>query len=116
MISSDIIPRIVYNGDGTITRFSITFAIQSTTDADARGEVYGYITDPDGVITLITENFDVDVSEMEYVYPTAEAMEGDSEIVPLPTGYTLTLIRVEDITQLLQLITNGGWKIEQVVS
>lgn len=107
---SDTITKHTYDGDNSKYQWDFTFPILSTTDADALNEVYGYLTDTDGNITLITENYSVDVSASQFIYPIVTY----PLLAKLPVGWTITIIRIEDLTQLLQLITNGGWKIEQV--
>jgi len=90
----------VYNGKDAATVFPYTFPISTTDGSD----ILVYLTNAAGVITLLTTEYTVNVGAATVTYPNMGA--------PLATGMKLTITRVEILTQLLDLITQGSFNAD----
>lgn len=113
MSLSDSSNKVIYAGDangGTNTvgqAFDITFSLP----ADSTGtDVYGYVVDPAGTVTLLTSNYSVDVGAKHFIYPTVGAV---LPLLPgvnaLPVGWELVIVRAEPLSQTLALTNQGIW-------
>ena len=90
----------VYTGNGATTRWPFTFAIHDATD------ILVYVTDPQGRISQITNNFFVDTGACDVLYPVS----GD----PLASGWKIALLRSIAMTQELDLVNQGAFYAEDV--
>ncbi len=94
----------VYDGNDVTSLWPYTFPIATTDGSD----VLVYLTDPDDVRTLLTSNYSVDVAGSQVLYPIVT----DPIIDPLPTGWKITLLRMEPLTQLMDLLNQGAFNAE----
>lgn len=103
----------VYNGNGVTTEWPITFQVNGG-DNDQRlviseDEVLVYITDEDGISTLLEEDYEVDLNNLVVTYPTvASALE------PLPTGQKIVLKRWLEFTQETDYKNQGSLPAETI--
>lgn len=95
--------RVNYTANGILTTWDYTFPIILSSD------VLLYVTDTSGVMTLITANYSVDVTLSRVTYPTAI-----SGLSPVTTGYTVSLVRKEPLTQNLSLTSGGAFNAADV--
>jgi hypothetical protein len=98
MSVSNTTPVVSYEGNGVTTEWSVPFDFISTDDIQL------FVTDPDGITTEITEDFDVDVANSLVEYPTVA-----SSLDPLEADYELEIRRTQAITQELSLRTTGSF-------
>lgn len=105
MSLSDSANKIIYAGDGATTVFGITFALP----LDSTGtDVYVYVVDDEGNVTLLDSNYSVDVNAMTVTYPTVGGVSPlDPGVNELPNGWQLVLDRTEPMSQTLQLTNQG---------
>lgn len=93
--------KIVYNGNGVTTTWSYTFPIILSTDLEV------ILTDNTGVDQApLSSNYTIDTVNSVVTYPTVGS--------PLPSGWKLTLLRVEPITQLTTLTTQGAFSAANI--
>ena len=90
----------VYTGNGATTRWPYTFTIHDVTD------ILVYVTDPQGRINQVTNNFSVDTGAGEVLYPISGA--------PLASEWNITLLRSTALTQELDLVNQGAFYAEDV--
>ena len=94
-----------YTGNGTTVYFPFTFPIATTDGSD----VFVYLTDPTtGLSTLLTSNYSVDVEGAQVLYPIVT----DPPLPKLPLLWKITIIRIENITQLMDLLNQGSMNAE----
>ena len=105
MSFSSLVNKHTYSGNALTIAWPYTFPIVSSDGS----EVEVWLTSPAGVTTETT-NFTIDVSGKEVTYPTAVVPATD----PLPSGWKITLLRVNPLTQLLDLITQGSFNAEVI--
>lgn len=108
MALSNLNNKHTYNGNDLTTEFSYTFPLST----DDGSDILVYITDPNGNSVRITSGYTVDVDNLKVVYPAVTEPLTD----PLPTGYQITLLRVQDLTQELDLIAQGPFSAEVIES
>ncbi len=108
MISSETLKHVYTQGGGTPqTEWPFTFPILTTDGSD----IFVYLTNPiTGITTLLTSNYTVDIPNSQIIYPTVTDPLQD----PLPADWKLTLLRTENITQLLDLITGGNFNADNL--
>lgn len=94
-ISSQICKRI-YQADGENRRWAVDFPYLSA------AQLKVYCTDRSGAETDVSSHCVLDEIEQEIIYPTPE-----SEQEPLPTGYTLTIVRNTTPTQTVHFTQQG---------
>lgn len=93
--------KIVYNGNGVTTSWGFTFPVILSTDIEV------ILTDTTGIDgDPLSSNYTVDVSNGTVTYPTSGS--------PLPSGWKITIIRVEPITQLTTLSTQGAFSAANI--
>jgi hypothetical protein len=95
----------ISDGDDSTTVFGFTFAVPT---ASTGTDIYVYIIDDTGTITLITSNYTLDLSAKTVTYPnTAGITPLDPGVAALPSGWQIAIYRVEPLTQVLNLTTQG---------
>jgi len=92
----------IYSANGVQRNWDITFPFLSAIGAD----IEVYITDVanDGADTLLDSNYEVDVDNSRVVYPTVV-----SGLPLLQTGWSITIRRVEPLTQQTNLRPQGAF-------
>lgn len=105
MSLSSLILKHVYSANGTQTTWDFSFPIILTTDMKV------ILTTAAGVETTLTSNYDVDTVLSRVTYPTAV-----SGLAPLASGNTITLKRVEPLTQQLVLQNQAPFNAADVMS
>jgi hypothetical protein len=86
----------IYSGNGVTIYWPYTFSIILAADIKV------YLTDTSGTVTELTTDFDVDTLNSRIVYPGS----GSGQPI-LPTGWKITVLREEDLTQELDLTRSG---------
>jgi hypothetical protein len=111
MSLTDSATKVIYAGDangGTNTvgqAFDITFSLPAGSTGT---DVYGYVVDDVGAVTLLTSNYSVDVNAMHFIYPTVGAVAPlEAGINAVPAGWELVIARSEPMSQTLTLTNNG---------
>lgn len=111
MAISDASNKHIYAGDanaGTNTpgqAFDITFDLP---DDSTGTDVYGYVVDTLGTVTLLTSNYTVDVAAKHFIYPTVGAVAPlTTGINAVPVGWELVIVRSEPLSQDLTLTNQG---------
>lgn len=94
-VSSQICKRI-YQADGENRQWAIDFPYLSG------AELKVYVTNEAGLETEVTSQCVLDEIEQEIIYPTLASAQD-----PLPSGNTLTILRVTTPTQTLHLTQQG---------
>lgn len=92
--------KVTLNGDGVQTHWDYTFQITASTD------IVVYLTDTNGVDTLLGSNYTVDTANSRVVYPNAGS--------PLPSGWKITLARIVPLDQLLDLTNLGAFNADNI--
>lgn len=92
----------IYSANGVQRNWDITFPFLSAIGADI--EVYITDTANDGADTLLDSNYEVDVDNSRVVYPTVV-----SGLPLLQTGWSITIRRVEPLTQQTNLRPQGAF-------
>ena len=113
MSLADTTTKVIYAGDannGANTpgqAFPITFPLPvGSTGAD----VYGYVVDSVGVVTLLTSNYTVDPNALTFTYPNTGAVAPlTAGVNALPIGWELVIVRSEPLSQTLALTNTGVW-------
>lgn len=99
--------KIIYAGDGDTTSFGITMALPANSTGT---DIYVYVVDDEGNITLLSSNYTVNVQALTVTYPNTG---GVSPLPPgvnaVPTGWEIVLARVEPLSQTLALTNQGIW-------
>lgn len=95
----------ILDGDGSSYVFGFTFDVPvGSTGTD----IYVYIIDDEGTITLITSNYTLNLSAKTVTYPVTG---GIPPLSPsdnfLPSGWQIAVYRIESLTQALNLVTQG---------
>lgn len=86
-----------YAGNGVTTNWVIDFPVNGVDES----EINGYLVE-DGISTLITTNFDVDLQALTYTYPTVA-----SGLDPIATGVGIIIVRDLDLLQETDLRNQG---------
>lgn len=105
MSIADATTKIIYAGDGHTTVFDITFALPyGSTGTDVKV----YVVDDEGTVTELTSNYTVDVNALTVTYPTVAGVAPlESGVAAVPVNWELVLVRVEPLSQTLQLTNQG---------
>lgn len=94
----------IFDGDGVTTTFPYTFGINTTDGSD----ISVYYIDSSGTVTLVTSNYSVDVANSRVLYPTVAGVSPlASTDTAVPVGAQLELLRVEPLSQTVQLVDQG---------
>lgn len=95
----------IFDGDGSTVLFSFTFQLPS----DSTGtDIYVYVIDSAGNITLITSNLTLDLVNKTVTYPVTGGISPLANgINALPAGWQLGVFRIEQLTQALNMTTQG---------
>lgn len=100
----------VYCGNGVTTHWDFTFPLVDEED------MLVYLTDPNGVLSLLETGYfvDIDNSRVEYpaVEPVGEGQEPEPGLPPLPNDWKITLIRSVPMTQETDLRNQGAFSLE----
>ncbi len=95
----------VLDGDGISTVFGFTFQVPS---ASTGTDIYVYIIDDDGAITLLTSNYTINLSAKTVTYPVVGGITPLAVGVnALPAGWKIAIYRIESLTQAMNLVTQG---------
>jgi len=106
MVPSESPIKHTYDGNDLCVDWPFSFQIASPTGDD----ILVYLTSPTtGLSTLLTSNYFVDVPGLKVIYPTVA-----SGLPPLPALWKITLLRTENITQLMNLINQGSFNAESL--
>jgi hypothetical protein len=107
MSLSDASNKVIYAGDGMTTTFAISPALPTGSTGT---DVYVYVVDNLGVVTLLTSNYSVDLNTLLVTYPT---VGGVLPLLPginaVPIGWEIVITRYEPLSQTLALTNNGVW-------
>ena len=106
MIASTGPNKVTYQGDDSTTEWDYASLEILTSDGS---DIEVWITDADGVSARIYTNFSVDTVAEEVVYPTPI-----SGLDPLPADQKITLMRIEPLTQILNLKYQGNLNPEDI--
>jgi hypothetical protein len=107
MSISDSSNKIIYAGDGHTTGFAITMPLPADSDGS---DVYVYVVDNNGVVTLLNSNYSVNVGALTVTYPTVGGVAPlGVGVNALPNGWELVLNRTEPMSQNLALTNQGIW-------
>jgi len=99
--------KIIYAGDDVTTGFGITMPLLPNSTGS---EIYVYVVDDDGVVTLLTSNYTVNVGALTVTYPnTGGVAPLATGVNALPTGWELVILRSEPLSQTLALTNTGVW-------
>jgi uncharacterized protein YfkK (UPF0435 family) len=106
MVPSATPTKHTYSGNGLTVDWPFTFPIATTDGSD----ILIYLTNPTtGYSTLLTSNYSVNVPGLSVKYPTVA-----SGLPALPATWKITLIRTEDIVQLMNLLNQGAFNAENL--
>ena len=107
MSLTDSATKAIYAGDGQTT----TFAISPTLPTGSTGtDVYVYIIDNLGVVTLLTSNYSVDLNTLLVTYQKqGGVLQLLAGINAVPSGWEIVISRYEPLSQNLALTNNGVW-------
>lgn len=95
----------IINGDGVTTVFGYTFQLPA---GSTGSDIYVYIIDNLGNITLLASNFTVNVTLSQITYPVTGGITPLAVGVnALPVGWSMAIYRIESLTQALNLATQG---------
>lgn len=94
-ISTQVTKRI-YAGNGENTKWDVDFPLLSAEHLQV------FLTSPQGVQTRLTEHFRLDLNTHTLIYPA-----DTSGLMPLPAGWTITLLRHTPPTQQVNLLRQG---------
>lgn len=105
MSLTDSSTKIIYAGDDVTTVFAITPTLPS---GSTGSDVYVYVVDDEGNVTLLTSNYSVDVNALTVTYPIVGGVAPlDPGVNAVPNGWQLVIVRSEPISQTLQLLNQG---------
>lgn len=93
----------VFSGNGVTYQWTYTFQIETANGSD----VEIWLTSPAGQVSEVTTSYSIDVNTATVTYPTVA-----SGMPALPSGWTLTLKRVENLVQDTDL---GGTTTEDAL-
>lgn len=102
------------NGDGSNVTFPYTFELPDSSDGS---DIYLYVIDDEGTITQITSNYTWNEADATFTYPnTAGISPLEAGITALPTGWQLCIMRVEPLTQAVNLTTLGPFPASSLMA
>jgi len=114
MSLSDSTTKVIYAGDGVTTEFDITFALPTGSTGT---DVYVYVVDDEGNVTLLTSNYSVDINALTVTYPTVGGVSPlETGVNALPVGWEIVLLRSEPLSQTVQLTEQGVFSAEAIES
>jgi microcystin-dependent protein len=90
-------------GNDLNTAWGYTF---TPIDTVAGSDITLWLTSPAGVETQVMTSYSIDLVNAQVVYPTPASMP---PLVPVPTGWTVTVRRTEPFTQLIALTSQGSF-------
>ena len=105
MVMSVEIPKKTYDANGVTVAWPLTFTVEDEDD------VAVYVTDADGVETLIEANYDVDLDTQEVTYPTVL-----SGLDPIASGNKVTVKRNTPQDQQLTLSATGPFNAANIMA
>jgi hypothetical protein len=106
MVPSATPTKHTYDGNDLTVDWPFSFQIATTDGSD----IFLYLTNPTtGYSSIVTSNYSVNVPGLTVKYPTVA-----SGLPPLATGWKITLLRTEDIVQLLNLLNQGDFNAENI--
>jgi hypothetical protein len=104
MVMSVEIPKKTYDANGVTVAWPLTFTVE---DED---HVAVYVTDADGIQTLVEANYDVDLDTQEVTYPTVL-----SGLDPIASGNKVTVKRNTPQDQQLTLSATGPFNAANIM-
>jgi len=106
MIASALPTKHTYDGNDLTILWPYTFPIATTDGSD----IMVYLTDPaTGLSTVLESNYSVDVPGAQVTYPTVA-----SGLPALPALWKITLLRTENLTQIMNLINQAAFNAENL--
>ena len=97
--------KLIYAGDGMTTAFDITFTLPTGSTGT---DIFVYVVDNVGNVTLLTSNYTVDLNTMKVNYPTVGGIAPlGVGVNAVPVNWELVLLRSEPLSQNLSLTNNG---------
>lgn len=109
----DSVNKVIYLGDGYATEFAYPFEITKNTDVKVM------TVSPDGVETVLTNDYYVDVERSVVAYPCWVAGEEPADLEqykPLEDGWKLVIYRQVEYTQEVAMFEQHPFKaIEQMI-
>ena len=109
----DSVNKVIYAGNGLATEFAYPFEITKNTDVKVM------TVSPDGVETVLTNDYYVDVEHNTVVYPgwaAGEEPDNADSFLPLDDGWKLVIYRQADYTQEIAMFDQHPFKaIEQMI-
>lgn len=88
----------ILQGDGVTTVFGYTFQLPT---GSIGADIFVYIVNAAGTATLITSNYTLNVALSQVTYPNSGS--------PLPAGQKIAILRIENLVQSLNFITQSGF-------
>lgn len=105
MTVTNPVNKNIFSGDGITTVFSYTMQLPA---ASVGADLYLFVFDNLGNMTLITDNFTLNLANATITYPVTP---GVAPLAPadtaLPANWQLVVMRIESITQALDMVTQG---------
>ena len=107
MSLTDSSNKIIYAGDGHTTAFDITPALPADSDGS---DVYVYVVDNVGTVTLLSSNYTVDLNTLKVNYPNLGGVAPlGVGVNAVPVNWELVILRSEPLSQTLALTNQGIW-------
>ena len=107
MSLSDASNKVIYAGDGITTAFDIVPALPVDSDGS---DVYVYVVDNLGAVTLLSSNYTVDLNTLKVNYPTVGGVAPlGVGVNAVPVNWELVILRSEPLSQALALTNQGIW-------
>lgn len=95
----------VLNGDGVTTVFGYTFQLPAGSTGT---DIYVYIIDSSGNVTLLASNYTINLSAAQVTYPVVGGISPlGVGVNALPAGWSIAIYRIESLVQALNLTTQG---------
>lgn len=106
MTISETTNRNSFDGDGVTVLFPYTFEI----DTDDGSDIVLFVVDDEGNVTQLTGNYTIDVANARISYPTVAGVTPlEPGVTALPAGWELIALRIEPISQTVQLTEQGPY-------
>lgn len=104
----------VFDGDDSTTVFTYTFQVPA---ASTGTDIYVYVIDDEGNITLLTSNYTLDLNAATVTYPVTPGITPlDPGVTALPAGWQIAIYRIESLTQALNMTTQGPFPAAGVMA